>query len=139
MALSVEAGEHGLIKLAVVNLGLVLGDVNAAVRWVLAAVALGVPQSAQAHVVAVVLVRDEAALVFEPGRLAFALRAVCLFGHRCISVFKGKANWEAVNWSGGFCGVGLGVGRQGRDAGLVQIDMDVDGEIGSCRPGVAGL
>ena len=123
-----------VIKLAVVDLGLFLGDVDAAVRGVVATVALGVPESAQAHVLAVVLVRDEAALVFENERYA-----VCLFGHRWISVFKGNANWEEVKSSGGFSGVRLGVGRLGRDVGLVQIDMDVDGEIGSCRPGVAGM
>ena len=41
--------------------------------------------------------------------------------------------------SGGFCGVGLGVGRLGRDVGLVQIDMDVDGAIRSCRPDLADM
>jgi hypothetical protein len=56
-----------------------------------------------------------------------------------IFVIKRNANWESVKLSGGFCGVGLNVGLLGRDRGLVQIDMDVDREIGSCRPGLAGM
>ena len=30
-------------------------------------------------------------------------------------------------------------GLLGRDVGPVQIDMDIEGEIGSWRPGVAGM
>ena len=70
-ALNVEAIEPGLAQLAVMDLGLVLGHVNATERGVVCSMSFRVPERTQASVRAVILVSDQTALVLEVGALSF--------------------------------------------------------------------
>src|SRR4029077_9107645 len=82
-ALIVEAIEHGLVQLAVMDLGLFLGHVNPAERRVVNSASFRVPERTQASVLAILsLVVDQAAFVLELWRLALSLHALRLFGHR---------------------------------------------------------